>query len=244
MDDKIDSFRKSKWSTFDLSFAKMIKAEHPDIWDEGGNIKGNDQYEILSKIVEQGGVAKTDAQIAALELREAWIARHKEDFRLPGVIAQIKWLAVGSRGQEYMKNLVKETIKKREKVSHQMTDNIDISMEDFLEHFGVKGMKWGVRREDRSSNNKSSPDKKSSEKDINWGAVKRTVAVGAGVLGVGYLGKKALAAKALGTPMRSLIGSDARKVGQVAAEGMFMSTYAVHVGSVGVKALVDKVKGA
>lgn len=28
-----------------------------------------------------------------------------------------------------------------------MNDDIDISMEDFLEHFGVKGMRWGVRKD-------------------------------------------------------------------------------------------------
>lgn len=28
-----------------------------------------------------------------------------------------------------------------------MNDDIDIPMEDFLEHFGVKGMRWGVRKD-------------------------------------------------------------------------------------------------
>ena len=34
---------------------------------------------------------------------------------LPGVIAQIKWLAVGSRGESYMKNVVREAIAKESK---------------------------------------------------------------------------------------------------------------------------------
>ena len=111
--DRLDSMRKSKWDLFDRRFAQMIKQDHPDIWDAGGNIKGDDQYEILSKILEQGGMAKTEDQIKAIELREAWIARHKGDFRLPGVIAQIKWLAVGTRGEDYMKNIVRDAIEKK-----------------------------------------------------------------------------------------------------------------------------------
>jgi|GEM_PF-627387 len=111
-EDKVTSFGKSKWPMFDRGFAEMVRTEYPELWRKGGNIKGNAQYEILTKIAKQNGVATTDAQIAALELREAWVARHEQDFRLPGVIAQIKWLAVGSRGEGHMKDLVREEIKK------------------------------------------------------------------------------------------------------------------------------------
>lgn len=110
--EKVDSFGKSKWKTFDRAFAERIKQDYPQIWAAGGNIKGNAQYAILTKIAEAGGSAKTPDQVAALELREAWVARHAQDFRLPGVIAQIKWLAVGSRGEDYMKNVVREAMKK------------------------------------------------------------------------------------------------------------------------------------
>ena len=95
-EDKVTSFGKSKWPMFDRNFAEMIRSEYPEIWKKGGNIKGNDQYEILTKIANGGGIAKTDDQIAALELREAWIAR----------------LAIGSRGEKHMKDLVREEIKK------------------------------------------------------------------------------------------------------------------------------------
>jgi HK97 family phage prohead protease len=110
--DRVSSFKKSKWPMFDRQFAEMIKTEHSKIWDAGGNIKGDDQYTILTKIAEQGGVAETEDQIKALELREAWIARHEGDFLLPGVIAQIKWLAIGSRGEGHMKDVVREAISK------------------------------------------------------------------------------------------------------------------------------------
>lgn len=113
--DRLDSLQKSKWKMFDRSFAEMIKNEHPEIWAAGGNIKGNDQYEILTKIAKQGGSAKTEDQIKAIELREAWVARHKENFQLAGVIAQIKWLAVGTRGEDFMKNVVRKAIDKKVK---------------------------------------------------------------------------------------------------------------------------------
>lgn len=113
-EDRIDSFQKSKWPMFDREFAAMVKDEHPDIWDAGGNIKGDDQYEILTKIADNGGVAETEDQVAALELREAWVARHYKDFQLPGVIAQIKWLAIGEQGEDKMKQVVREAIDKQE----------------------------------------------------------------------------------------------------------------------------------
>lgn len=110
--DRVDSFGKSEWPMFDRAFAERIKNEYPKIWDAGGNIKGDDQYTILTKIAEQGGKARTEDQIKALELREAWVARHKGDFRLPGVIAQIKWLAIGSRGESHMKKVVNDAVAK------------------------------------------------------------------------------------------------------------------------------------
>ena len=111
-EDEITSLRDSKWDTFDIAWAKKLKDEHPDIWSKGGNIKGNDQWRILTQIAEKGR-ATSQAELNALKLREAWIARHKGDFRLAGVVAQIKWLAVGTRGEDYMKNLVREAIDRR-----------------------------------------------------------------------------------------------------------------------------------
>jgi HK97 family phage prohead protease len=108
--DRVSSFKKSEWPMFDRAFAERIKNDYPEIWNKGGNIKGDDQYEILSRIAEQGGVAKTEDQIKALELREAWIARHHKNFLLAGVVAQIKWLAIGSRGESHMKKTVNDAI--------------------------------------------------------------------------------------------------------------------------------------
>lgn len=37
-------------------------------------------------------------------------------------------------------------------------DDLEISMEDFLEHYGVKGMRWGVRKESKTSATPKSED--------------------------------------------------------------------------------------
>jgi phage head maturation protease len=106
------SLRNSNWQIFPVDFAEKIKKEYPSIWAKGGNIKGNDQYRDLVPVQERGGNVTNKREEDAVRLREAWVARHFKDFRIAGVIAQIKWLAVGSRGLQYMKDLVREEMKK------------------------------------------------------------------------------------------------------------------------------------
>ena len=48
----------------------------------------------------------------AIRKREAWAARHEQDFRIAGTVAQIKWLVVGDRGLRYMRNLIEDEKKK------------------------------------------------------------------------------------------------------------------------------------
>jgi len=114
-DDEKISLRNSNHKMFPLSYARRIKEEYPEIWKAGGNIKGNAQFSILSKIQdENNGAPKTKSQEDAIKLREAWAARHKEDFRLAGVVAQMKWLVIGSRGLDHMKQVINDEIDKRE----------------------------------------------------------------------------------------------------------------------------------
>jgi hypothetical protein len=112
-DNKEITLRNSQWPVFDPEFAANLKENHPEIWRLGGNIRGNSQYRKLSGAVGKSADSLSTTEKNAIELREAWIARHLKDFRIAGVIAQIKWLAIGSRGEKYMKDLVKEEIKKR-----------------------------------------------------------------------------------------------------------------------------------
>jgi len=47
---------------------------------------------------------------------------------------------------------------------------MDTEVEDFLEHFGVKGMKWGVRKERRSGTGAAKPVKPGSNRGKNIGS--------------------------------------------------------------------------
>ncbi len=114
-EDKKVSLRNSQYRTFDVDFAFMIKEGYPTIWKKGGNIEGNNQFRRLYPIAQRSDkTPQTETEDMAIRKREAWSARHYEDFRIAGVIAQIKWLTVGSRGEKYMKDLVREEIKKIE----------------------------------------------------------------------------------------------------------------------------------
>lgn len=107
-DNKKVSLKNSQWKLFPVNEAQDLKDNWPEIWRKGGNIRGNSQFRKLAPIAKRGGVAKTKSEVNAVKLREAWVARHKGDFQLAGVVAQIKWLAVGDRGIDHMRKVIRE----------------------------------------------------------------------------------------------------------------------------------------
>lgn len=113
-DDKKVSLRNSEHDQFDYRFASGLKENYPDIWDKGGNIRGNEAFILWGK-ARKGD--DSEAVVEWIKEREAWAARHKENHRLAGVVAQVKWGVVGSRGEAYMKNLIQDEIDKAEKVA-------------------------------------------------------------------------------------------------------------------------------
>lgn len=112
-DDKKVGFANSEYQRPSIKYTETLKREYPEIWALGGNIKGNEQYAVLSRIIEKDGVAESNYEIKAMKLREAWAARHLDDFRIRGVIAQLKWFVIGSRGWEHMKETVDAEIERR-----------------------------------------------------------------------------------------------------------------------------------
>jgi hypothetical protein len=114
-DDETISLQNSKYELFPLDFAERVREKYPKVWGLGGNVLGNEQYKHLYTIRNDDIAtdALTPRQVEAIRLREAWSARHSEDFRIAGVVAQIKWHMVGDKGVEYMKKLVNEEIEKR-----------------------------------------------------------------------------------------------------------------------------------
>lgn len=135
-DDQKVSFRNSEYRVFDPEYAADLKANYPQIWRAGGNIKGNEQYRKLYPIANrESRTAENATEIKAMRLREAWAARHFRDgqqFKDPdkpinlssvaGVVAQIKWLAVGNLGEGGMKKVINELKKKYEKKNLVQTD--------------------------------------------------------------------------------------------------------------------------
>jgi hypothetical protein len=113
-DDKKISLRNSKYQLFPVEEAQDLKDNYLSIWREGGNIRGNAQFILLAPIARRGGNTETVAEENAVKRREAWAARHFEDYSLAGVVAQIKWLVVGSRGLDHMRAVIREAKDKLE----------------------------------------------------------------------------------------------------------------------------------
>ena len=117
-DDQKVSIANSRFKVFPRAEAERLRTEWKEIWGKGGNILGNTQYRRLTKVMEQGGTPKTPTDEKAIRLREAWSARHFRDHRLAGVVAQIKWLMVGSRGLSHMRKVIsdeKKRLRERDK---------------------------------------------------------------------------------------------------------------------------------
>ena len=121
-EDQPVDLQKSQWPVFDPEYAEDLKLNYPRIWKAGGNIEGNNQYRRLYPIATRSNQeAKTETEEMAIRKREAWIARHLEDgsqhedpelspnlSNVAGIVAQIKWLAVGSIGERKMKAVLNE----------------------------------------------------------------------------------------------------------------------------------------
>ena len=124
-DDQQVALRNSDYERFPHDEAQDLKENWPQIWKRGGNILGNKQYNRLKPIAERSSsVAETRTEELAIRTREAWAARHLKDFRLAGVVAQIKWLVVGSRGLSHMRKVIsdeKKRLTEKRDLSQSMT---------------------------------------------------------------------------------------------------------------------------
>jgi hypothetical protein len=156
------SLYNTQYPIFDPDYAKDLKENYPEIWRKGGNIEGNNQYNRLLPIVTRDNKKPlTDTEDMAIRKREAWAARHLKDFRLPGVVAQIKWFVVGDNGEGYMKRLINEE-KKKYKKSFSMEGMMDKGMyEAKMESFGC-----GSKKMSYESFQKLSDDEKQQYLDI------------------------------------------------------------------------------
>lgn len=98
----------NKWV---YAYAKKIKEKYPKVWGLGGNEYGNEAFKNLERAYERGNWTENEEWMYVKW--QSFNARHKKDFRIAGVIANLKWLNVVENGWDYMKNLIEEEIEKR-----------------------------------------------------------------------------------------------------------------------------------
>ena len=120
-DDKKISLRNSNYPQFDYEFSLGVKENNKEIWDTGGNIRGNEAFNFWTKA--RDGV-ETQGTLDWIKEREAWAARHFEDGKqfadgdtparpsnIAGVVSQLKWGVIGVLGEQGMKDVILEAIK-------------------------------------------------------------------------------------------------------------------------------------
>ena len=164
-DDKKISLRNSNFPLFDREFAKTIKEEHPDIWRAGGNIEGNRSYRLLTDHLDND--KETPTILDKIKEREAWASRHFEDgsqFKNPdtsptlsniaGVVAQMKWLVIGTLGERTMKDVVMDVIKKREDKRYHDDEDEDETKAPRLTAKAKKGIENKVKDHNEKHGNK------------------------------------------------------------------------------------------
>jgi len=148
MSDIIFSLGESQWTSFDVSYAHDLKNEYPEIWEMSGGTKSDEAYEILMEIVANDGIAMTPEQVDVLQLRESWISRHKNDSTPAGVIAQVKWLAVGANGEAMMKKSINgEVTKLHQRTNWLQTKGANTPLKDPKGGLTAAGRKFYKRTE-------------------------------------------------------------------------------------------------
>ncbi len=133
-EDQQVALRNSNFDRFPHDEAQDLKDNYPEIWNKGGNILGNKQYNRLKPIAERdSSIAQTETEEKAIRLREAWAARHFRDYRLAGVVAQIKWLVVGSRGLSHMRAVISAEKNRLESKQARTTEQKDRLWHSWIE---------------------------------------------------------------------------------------------------------------
>ena len=92
-DDLEICFGNSQYKMFPFESAVELANQFPKAWCKGGNYFGNYAFEHwvnYMDAIEKGKKIPVDS-LRWLKKREQYIARHRGDFRLAGVIAMIKW---------------------------------------------------------------------------------------------------------------------------------------------------------
>lgn len=92
-DDEDICFENSKFELFPFNLAIALAVHYPKAWCRGGNHFGNHAFENWANamLAMREGRAVPERSLRWMKKREQYIARHRGDFRLAGIIAMIKW---------------------------------------------------------------------------------------------------------------------------------------------------------
>ena len=87
-------------------YAKKVKSTAPKIWKSGGNIFGNEAWQNLERVMKRG--YWLDSEEWMYIKWRSFVARHSGDFRLPGIVANLKWMNEVEKGLSYMKTVIQK----------------------------------------------------------------------------------------------------------------------------------------
>lgn len=138
-DDLKISLRNSQYPQFDRGFAENIKEFNREVWALGGNVRGNEAFALWER-ARDGDEA--GSVLDWIKEREAWAARHFEDgaqfgdgdlepnrSNVGGIVAQMKWGVIGTLGEQGMKDVILELVKKLEGKKDEERDDRELSDE-------------------------------------------------------------------------------------------------------------------
>jgi hypothetical protein len=86
-------FENSEFALFPFDVALLLAVNFPKAWCSGGNHFGNHAFEYWFAATDalSRGDKIPESSLRWMKKREQYIARHRGDFRLAGIIAMIKW---------------------------------------------------------------------------------------------------------------------------------------------------------
>ena len=139
-DDQKITLRNSEYPQFDREFAENIAEFNSEVWELGGNIRGNEAFDLWGRARN----GSDDPEVLDwIKEREAWAARHFNDgsqfadgdlepnrSNVAGIVAQMKWGVIGNLGEQTMKDTILELVKKLEgkKEERQLSDEVETGL--------------------------------------------------------------------------------------------------------------------
>lgn len=117
-------------------YAKKIKDKYPKVWELGGNIRGNESFLELERVVKRGYWLDSEREFYGRW--RSFVARHQHDFRIAGVIANLKWLVYPNIGEQEAKEVIEESINKEYRVKMKQGGSLkEVQTEEYYKEIAT-----------------------------------------------------------------------------------------------------------